>query len=213
MHLYEEVALGSADHLAQMMELIGPFSRGFALSGKCSRQYFDKNGQLKNIRDLNFWPLQQVLADKYRFPKEVAQGIAEFLMPMLEINPLKRASAQQMLKHSFLRDVGSVFARGTIARGCHSTVLFCSVLFCPYRTADGIGCQAATWRSKCGRRRRAARRRKSSCGTSTSARRRSAPRRRTATSRSGTISTTITTITTASSSVLMTRRPVVLIDV
>src|SRR4051794_6695988 len=84
-----------ADHLAQMMELIGPFSRGFALSGKLSRQFFDKNGSLKNIRELNYWPLQQVLADKYRFPKDVAQSIAEFLLPMLEINPLKRASAQQ----------------------------------------------------------------------------------------------------------------------
>lgn len=40
--------------------------------------------------------------EKYRFKEVEAQGIADFLLPMLEWDPQKRATAQQMLSHPWL---------------------------------------------------------------------------------------------------------------
>lgn len=40
--------------------------------------------------------------EKYRMKESEANGLAEFLLPMLEYYPEKRASAQQMLNHPWL---------------------------------------------------------------------------------------------------------------
>jgi serine/threonine-protein kinase SRPK3 len=40
------------DHLAMMMEEIGKFPKKFALSGRYSREFFNKDGKLKNIKKL-----------------------------------------------------------------------------------------------------------------------------------------------------------------
>lgn len=40
--------------------------------------------------------------EKYRFKEVEAQGLADFLQAMLEWDPQKRASAQQMLSHPWL---------------------------------------------------------------------------------------------------------------
>jgi serine/threonine protein kinase len=90
------------DHLAQMMELLGRMPKNMALSGKNSTQFFDKSGSLKNIRGLNYWPLQKVLMEKYRIKEKHAVELSEFLRPMLTWYPHKRATAQEMLKHPWL---------------------------------------------------------------------------------------------------------------
>jgi len=40
--------------------------------------------------------------EKYRFKEAEAQGLTDFLLPMLEWDPQKRATAQQMLSHPWL---------------------------------------------------------------------------------------------------------------
>lgn len=40
--------------------------------------------------------------EKYHFKEAESQGIADFLLPMLEWDPQKRATAQQMLSHPWL---------------------------------------------------------------------------------------------------------------
>lgn len=57
---------------------------------------------MKRIRGLNYWPLHKVLREKYRFKEEEARAFADFLLPMLEWDPEKRASAQTMLNHPWL---------------------------------------------------------------------------------------------------------------
>ena len=82
------------DHLAQMMELLGRMPKNMALGGKHSRKFFDqKEGFLKRIRGLNYWPLKKVLIEKYKFKEHEAISFANFLEPMLEWDPDKRASA------------------------------------------------------------------------------------------------------------------------
>ncbi|KDE09377.1 CMGC/SRPK protein kinase [Microbotryum lychnidis-dioicae p1A1 Lamole] len=93
------------DHIAQIIELIGPFPRSIALSGKFSSEIFTRKGELKHIHKLKFWPLHSVLQDKYLISEAEARALESFLEPMLNLNPDKRASAQEMLGHEWLQGV------------------------------------------------------------------------------------------------------------
>ena len=85
------------------MELLGPMPKSMALSGTRFSKIFDKNGQLKRIRGLNYWPLHKVLEEKYKFRNHEAKAFANFLLPMLEWDPEKRASAKTMLDHDWMK--------------------------------------------------------------------------------------------------------------
>ncbi|KAF5836896.1 kinase-like domain-containing protein [Dunaliella salina] len=92
------------DHLAQFIELLGRMPRKVYERGRYSREYFRRNGELRHIKRLRFWPLDRVLMDKYRLPRDEAEALTEFLLPMLEFVPEKRATAAEMLTHPWLQD-------------------------------------------------------------------------------------------------------------
>lgn len=73
-----------------------------ATTGKYSRQFFNRRGDLRNIFDLDSWGLADVLRQKYKLPKEEADLMASFLLPMLNLSPEKRATAADMLDHAWL---------------------------------------------------------------------------------------------------------------
>jgi len=50
-----------------------------------------------------YWPLHTVLHEKYKFKLEEAIALADFLMPMLNWDPEKRASAKTLLDHPWLK--------------------------------------------------------------------------------------------------------------
>jgi serine/threonine protein kinase len=91
------------DHLAMIIELLGNFPKSIASSGTKSSQYFNKKGELKHIHQLKFWGLYDVLCDKYKLSDKDARDVSGFLLPILEIDPEKRATAYDCLKHPFLR--------------------------------------------------------------------------------------------------------------
>ncbi|GAA5837482.1 hypothetical protein JCM11251_002119 [Rhodosporidiobolus azoricus] len=93
------------DHIAQVIELLGPFPRSIALSGKFSGDIFTRKGELKHIHKLKFWPMHSVLQDKYLITEAEAKMLESFLQPMLHLNPDKRASARDMLDHEWLQGV------------------------------------------------------------------------------------------------------------
>lgn len=95
------------DHLAQMIELLGKMPKKFALGGKYSKEFFNRKGELKYIRNMQLWSLEDILLEKYHFPKEEAKPIADFIMPMLRFLPEKRATAAEMLLHPWIQDVSS----------------------------------------------------------------------------------------------------------
>lgn len=90
------------DHIAQMMELLGDFPKNVALAGRYSLELFNRKGQLKHISKLDYWALEAVLKEKYKMNENDAQMFASFLLPMLDPNPKKRASAAECLRHPFL---------------------------------------------------------------------------------------------------------------
>lgn len=90
------------DHLAHIIELLGPIPRHIALAGKYSREFFNRRGELRNILKLKPWGLFEVLVEKYEWDPEEAQGFSDFLVPMLEFDPEKRVTAGVALQHPWL---------------------------------------------------------------------------------------------------------------
>ena len=91
------------DHLAQFIELLDRIPKNFALSGTESKRFFTKDGKLGRINSLRKCLLKDVLIKKYHFKKNEAIALNDFLLPMLEYCPEKRASAKQMLNHPWLK--------------------------------------------------------------------------------------------------------------
>ncbi|ACI65907.1 predicted protein [Phaeodactylum tricornutum CCAP 1055/1] len=91
------------DHLAMFQELLGKMPKRMALDGKYSKNFFDRKGNLKRIKQLKFWPIQDVLQEKYHFSQEDAKGIAEFIGPLLDFDPKTRVTAREALKSDWLK--------------------------------------------------------------------------------------------------------------
>ena len=72
------------------------------VSGRSATEVFKKNGDLRNIHRLRPWALPDVLREKYHFSVDEAKRISDFLLPMLELEPSKRANAGGMAAGPFM---------------------------------------------------------------------------------------------------------------
>ncbi|KAG0243492.1 serine/threonine protein kinase, CMGC group [Actinomortierella wolfii] len=90
------------DHIAQIIELMGNFPKRLALSGKFSHELFNRKGELRHIHKLRYWPLNDVIHEKYQVPRAEADFLADFLNRMLALDPYQRATAGEMCKHPWL---------------------------------------------------------------------------------------------------------------
>ncbi|ODV59534.1 kinase-like protein [Ascoidea rubescens DSM 1968] len=97
------------DHLAQIIELLldenedyydtrnnnfGPFVFPLEMIkySVYAKHYFNQGYTgLRRILRLKYWPLREVLSEKYQIPFDECSSICSFLLPMLEINPKYRA--------------------------------------------------------------------------------------------------------------------------
>lgn len=93
------------DHIAQIIELLGEIPKSVAFSGKYSHEFFNRKGELRHINKLRYWPLNDVLNQKYLFPRTEAEGLASFLSPMLRLHPDRRAKASELNHHNFLEGI------------------------------------------------------------------------------------------------------------
>ncbi len=76
------------DHLALILELLGTFPRSLLAEGKKTSEFFNRNGELKHIHNLNYWGLRDVLVEKYKFSPSDASDIADFLEPIMEVSEI-----------------------------------------------------------------------------------------------------------------------------
>ncbi|XP_037639907.1 SRSF protein kinase 3-like isoform X1 [Sebastes umbrosus] len=90
------------DHIAHIIELLGSLPSQFMLSGRNSKRYFNRKGQLRHISKLKPWSLFEILLDKYEWPREEASQFSSFLLTMLALLPGERATAAQCLKHPWI---------------------------------------------------------------------------------------------------------------
>ncbi|KAF8605933.1 kinase-like protein [Ceratobasidium sp. AG-I] len=92
------------DHICQMHEALGPFTREAAQGGVYSKAIFRSDCSLRNVpaRKINMWPILSVLRDKYEFNPEAAEEMDSFLRGVLALDPAARASAQEAVEHPWL---------------------------------------------------------------------------------------------------------------
>jgi serine/threonine-protein kinase SRPK1 len=86
------------DHLALIVELLGSIP-SWMLNGFRSYKFIKKNGKFKNIKNMYPWPLNQILNKRYKINDDM---LVNLLNSMLEIDPNKRATAQDCLNHPYL---------------------------------------------------------------------------------------------------------------
>src|SRR5699024_9038172 len=79
------------DHLALIIELLGPMPMSLLARSKQASELFAPNGSLLRITSLTYWGLECVFRRRYRMSEEEASYLTDFLLPMLEIEPNKRA--------------------------------------------------------------------------------------------------------------------------
>lgn len=91
------------DHLAHIIELLGEIPKRIITSGKQSRQFFNRKGELRHITGLKPWDLYDVLTEKYHWAQDEAKAFAAFLRPMLDFDPNRRATAALCLEHEWLK--------------------------------------------------------------------------------------------------------------
>ncbi|XP_062990247.1 SRSF protein kinase 2 isoform X2 [Elgaria multicarinata webbii] len=99
---YSREFFNRRDHIALIIELLGKIPRKYAMLGKYSKEFFTRKGELRHITKLKPWSLFDVLVEKYGWPQEDAAEFTDFLIPMLEMVPEKRASAGECLRHPWL---------------------------------------------------------------------------------------------------------------
>lgn len=92
------------DHLAHIIELLGEIPKRIITSGKQSRQFFNRKGELRHITGLKPWDLYDVLTEKYHWAQDEAKAFAAFLRPMLDFDPNRRATAAICLEHEWLKN-------------------------------------------------------------------------------------------------------------
>lgn len=90
------------DHLAAIMELLGPIPREILSQCELEKEYFDEDGRLIKLPELNELSFEDTLMQTCEYLPQQAKELAEFLQPMLELEPSKRATATECLQHPWL---------------------------------------------------------------------------------------------------------------
>mmetsp|Transcript_51479 Transcript_51479/g.110284 ORF Transcript_51479/g.110284 Transcript_51479/m.110284 type:complete len:649 (+) Transcript_51479:70-2016(+) len=93
------------DHLALTIELMGKLPSYIIKKGTKSKAFFNPRGELRHIKTLNGWGLADVLTQKYKQNAQEAVGFAAFLTEMLSLDPSRRKTAPELLRHAWLRGV------------------------------------------------------------------------------------------------------------
>lgn len=89
-------------HLYWIQQLLGKFPEEFLKSCKNKKMFFTQNNTLKGIKKLSYIPLQSLLMTSYNMTLDSATELVDFISPMLQYFPNKRASAKTCLTLKWL---------------------------------------------------------------------------------------------------------------
>jgi len=90
------------DHVAKFIQTLGKMPKNFAKRGEYYNKFFTKEGKMRRIKEIKYIPLKEIFVKKYHFKENEAQALTDFLLPMLEFYPERRASARELLRHPWL---------------------------------------------------------------------------------------------------------------
>lgn len=90
------------DHMAKMIEFLGPIPGKLFRDGRRYRDIFDRNGKLLRIKKLEPKSIVQLLMEIGGLPGSEAKAMSDFLMPMFNYDINKRATAKECLGSKWL---------------------------------------------------------------------------------------------------------------
>ena len=90
------------DHVAKFIQTLGKMPKNFAKRGEYYNKFFTKEGKMRRVKEIKYIPLKEILVKKYHFKENEAEALTDFLLPMLEFYPERRASAKELLRHPWL---------------------------------------------------------------------------------------------------------------
>ena len=91
------------DHVAKFIQTLGKMPKNFAKRGEYYNKFFTKEGKMRRVKEIKHISIKDILVKKYHFKEFEAQALSEFLLPMLEFYPERRASARELLRHPWLK--------------------------------------------------------------------------------------------------------------
>lgn len=99
------------DHMAQIIELLGGFpSVEYLMDCKLSSKFFVSNVatgklELRNIKQLKYWSLEDVLVEKYKFQRDDVNTklIADLILKCLRFDLDTRYDSRSLLQHPWLQ--------------------------------------------------------------------------------------------------------------
>jgi serine/threonine-protein kinase SRPK3 len=90
------------DHIAKMIEILGPLPPRLFREGRRYYDIFDQKGRLLKIKSLSPTSIVELLMDIAGLPGIEAREMSEFLTPMLQYDIRDRATATECLKSNWL---------------------------------------------------------------------------------------------------------------
>merc|ERR1719399_50133 len=111
------------DHLALFVELLGPMPAQVIARGRRSTTYFNRRGDLRHIKSLRYWGLEDVLQQKYHMNVLEAKNLNSFLSGMLRLNTEERSTAHVLLQHPWLQGLPCAEVESYVSRSSLNTIL------------------------------------------------------------------------------------------
>lgn len=111
------------DHLTICIELLGPMPPAVIARGRRSATYFNRRGELRHIKSLRFWGLEDVLQQKYHMHVLEAKNLNSFLIGMLRLSPEERSTAQALLQHPWLQGQPCTDVTDFVSRNSMNTLV------------------------------------------------------------------------------------------
>lgn len=90
-----------AEHLKLVAEALGPKFPKYLHSASGASEFLTRKGEVRHA-EVEFVGLKDVLAERLKWPAENIEQFTDFLLPMLSLRPMDRASASEMHAHSWL---------------------------------------------------------------------------------------------------------------
>merc|ERR1712136_472023 len=103
-------------HIQAMYTAGAQASKALIAKGRRSTTYFNRRGDLRHIKSLRYWGLEDVLQKKYHMHPLDAKDLSSLLLPMLRLAPEERRTAQDLLSHPWLRGQPGPEAADAVAR-------------------------------------------------------------------------------------------------
>lgn len=89
------------DHLAQIVEKLGPIPLEMSKSSPRGKELFETDGNLKKFPSLSRSNVAEILRGRYGFPRIEADVVGDFIEKLTNIDPRTRSSAREGLNHGF----------------------------------------------------------------------------------------------------------------